>query len=69
VGLPASLQLADRVSAFLPDYAGRPADPRTPQNLAPVAGLESWLRHRMGDRAMIRRALVAWLAAEGGTSQ
>jgi hypothetical protein len=65
VGLDAALQLADHLSAVLPDYAGRPADPRTPQNLAPVAGLESWLRHRMGDRAMIRRALVAWLATEG----
>ncbi len=68
VGLEAALGLADVVSAVLPAFAGRAADPRTPQNLAPVAGLETWLRHRMGDRGMIRRALVAWLAAEGGTS-
>ena len=59
-------ELADRVTALLPRYAGRPSDPRTPQNLAPVAGLETWLRHRMGDRAMVRRALLAWLVAEEG---
>jgi hypothetical protein len=68
VGIEKALQLADRLAAVLPAFAGRAADPRTPQNLVPVAGLEAWLRHRMGDRAMIRRALVAWLASEGGTS-
>ena len=54
--------LADRTTALLPAYAGRPTDPRAPQNLAPVAGLEGWLRHRMGDHRMIRRSLLAWLA-------
>ena len=62
VRLEGAVSLADRVSALLPRFAGRASDPRTPQNLAPVAGLETWLRHRMGDRAMIRRSLVAWLA-------
>ena len=66
VRLDGARELADRVTALLPRYAGRPSDPRTPQNLAPVGGLETWLRHRMGDRAMVRRALVAWLVAEGG---
>jgi len=33
-----------------------------PQNLTPVGGLETWLRHRMGDRALIRRGLLAWLS-------
>ena len=56
------------VTNLLPGYAGRPSDPRTPQNLAPVAGLESWLRHRMGDHAMVRRSLLAWLAADGTAS-
>jgi hypothetical protein len=64
VRLDAAVALADRVTAMLPAYAGRPSDPRTPQNLAPVAGLEAWLRHRMGDRAMIHRSLLAWLTAE-----
>jgi hypothetical protein len=62
LGPEAAVRLADQVTALLPRYAGRPTDPRAPQNLAPVAGLEAWLRHRMGDRAMIRRTLVAWLA-------
>lgn len=61
VRLDGARELADQVTTLLPAYAGRASDPRTPQNLAPVAGLESWLRHRMGDRAMIRRALLAWL--------
>lgn len=68
MGLEAAIRLADLLSALLPAYAGRAADPRTPQNLVPVAGLETWLRHRMGDRAMIRRALVARLAAQGGAT-
>lgn len=64
VSVPAAVSLADRVTALLPRFAGRAADPRTPQNLAPVAGLETWLRHRMGDQAMTRRALLAWLATK-----
>ncbi len=66
VGRAVALELADRVAALLPIFAGRAADPRTPQNLVPVAGLEAWLRHRMGDRRMIRRSLLGWLATEGG---
>ena len=66
LGLKAVVRLADLLTAGLPRYAGRAADPRTPQNLAPIAALESWLRHRMGDRAMVRRALLAFLSARGG---
>jgi hypothetical protein len=65
LGLERAVELAERVTATLPGFAGRPADPRTPQNLAPVAGLETWLRHRMGDRAMVRRSLIAWLTSKG----
>jgi hypothetical protein len=65
VGRDDAVMLADRVSAMLPAYAGRPSDPRAPQNLAPVGGLESWLRHRMGDARVIRRALTGWLMKEG----
>lgn len=64
VELADAVSVADRVTAALPQFAGRPGDPRAPQNLLPVAALESWLRHRMGDRMMIRRALVAWLSRE-----
>ena len=56
-------RIADTVSALLPAYAGRPIDPRTPQNLAPVAGLETWLRHRMGDPRLVRRALLEWIVS------
>lgn len=66
VGLDEAIELADRVSALLPDFAGRPSDPRFPQNLAPVAGLEGWLQHRMGHRGLIRRALSTWLVEHGG---
>lgn len=64
VGREEAVALADRVTSVLPGFAGRPADPRTPQNLVPVAALEGWLRHRMGNRAMVRRALLRWLADE-----
>jgi hypothetical protein len=68
VGLAGAAELADRVTAMLPDFAGRPADARSPQNLAPVAGLETWLRHRMGDQGMVRRGLLEALCEqEGGT--
>ncbi len=65
VGLEAARTLADRVTALLPRFAGRPSDPRFPQNLAPIGALEAWLQHRMGHRGLIRRALVEWLTAQG----
>lgn len=66
IGLEAAVALADRVTALLPRFAGRPSDPRYPQNLAPVGALEGWLQHRMGHRALIRRSLTAWLTTQGG---
>jgi hypothetical protein len=57
VGLAEARRVADRAAAELPRFAGRPhRDPRAPQNLAPVAGLEERLRHRMGDRRLALRA-------------
>ena len=64
VGPARAIELAALVTAILPRFAGRAWDPRTPQNLAPVAALETWLRHRMGDRRLIRRALTEWLTAQ-----
>jgi hypothetical protein len=49
---------------LLPSFAGRASDPRTPQNLTPVAGLEAWLRHRMGHPGIVRRALLTWLSSD-----
>lgn len=51
-------RVATRVSATLPRYASaRHKDPRAPQNLYPIGGLERELRHRLGDRELAMRAL------------
>lgn len=51
-------RIATRVSATLPRYASaRHKDPRAPQNLYPIGGLERDLRHRLGDKEMSMRAL------------
>jgi hypothetical protein len=51
-------RIATRVSATLPRYASaRHKDPRAPQNLYPIGGLERELRHRLGDRDLAIRAL------------
>jgi len=53
-----AIRLADRVAATLPRFASEPhKDPRAPQNLYPIGGLERELRHRLGDPAVIYRAL------------
>ena len=53
-----SSPLADRVAATLPRYASEPhKDPRAPQNLYPIGGLERELRHRLGDAGVLYRAL------------
>jgi hypothetical protein len=64
VGPARAAELAELVTGLLPRFVGRAWDPRTPQNLAPVSALESWLRHRMGDSRLIRRALTEWLASK-----
>ena len=63
IGVGEATRVADRVASILPTFAGRASDPRAPQNLAPVGGLETWLRHRMGDPLVIRRALLSYLCA------
>jgi len=66
VGIERARALADHVSGLLPRFAGRPTDPRYPQNLTPIGALEGWLQHRMGHRGLIRRALTTWIAERGG---
>lgn len=67
LGLEVARMLADRSTAELPRYAGRPhRDPRAPQNMVPIMTLEGRLRHRMGDRKLALRAVRqaaagAWL--------
>ncbi len=51
-------RIAHRVSATLPAFASEPyKDPRAPQNLYPIGGLERELRRRLGDRDLAVRAL------------
>jgi hypothetical protein len=58
------IALADRVTAALPRYASEPhKDTRAPQNLYPIAGLERELRRRLGDPALLLRALRLAAAA------
>ena len=64
LGLDRSVEVAGTVTGLLPSFAGRASDPRTPQNLIPVAGLEAWLRHRMGHPGIVRRALLTWLSTD-----
>jgi hypothetical protein len=53
-------QLADLTARLLPPLASRPhKDPRAPQNLVPIGGLERELRHRLGDQQLLYRALRA----------
>ncbi len=54
----AVIGLADRIAATLPGFASEPhKDPRAPQNLYPIAGLERHLRRRLGDAKVLYRAL------------
>lgn len=49
---------SDQISATLPRYASEAhKDPRAPQNLYPIAGLEAELRRRLGDPILLDRGL------------
>jgi hypothetical protein len=51
---------ADQVTASLPRFASAAhKDPRAPQNLYPISGLERALRRRLGDPQLVLRALRA----------
>lgn len=58
---PASaIDLANLVSATLPRFASHEhKDPRAPQNLYPIGGLERELRRRLGDQRLLYRDLRA----------
>ncbi|MCT9934564.1 hypothetical protein N5079_30595 [Planotetraspora sp. A-T 1434] len=52
------VELADAVTLVLPFLAGVDyKDPRAPQNLVPIGGLEKLLRHRLGDARLLYRSL------------
>lgn len=55
----AAIALADLTIVTLPDYASTPhKDPRAPQNLVPISGLERRLRSALGDARLLHRTLV-----------
>lgn len=54
-----AIELADLSLVTLPRFASTPyKDPRAPQNLIPIAGLERRLRARLGDPRLLHRALT-----------
>jgi hypothetical protein len=61
-----AVRLAEATTALLPRLASSAhKDPRAPQNLTPIGGLEKLLRHRLGDPTKLHRSLVA--ATRGGS--
>lgn len=64
-GIEAALRTANLTAATLPRFAPRPGrDPRAPQNLYPIGALEQTLKHRLGDPALIHRAIEIQLHRE-----
>jgi len=65
LGLERARALADAATALLPRFVPcRGRDPRAPQNLLPIAALESHLRRRLGDARLLRRHLESLIARE-----
>lgn len=66
LGLAWAQKIADWTCIMLPKYAAKGfRDPRAPQQLMPIAFLESELGRRMGDLAIIRRRIQAYLRTAG----
>jgi hypothetical protein len=56
-----AIELAEVSTATLPRFASSPyKDPRAPQNLIPIAGLERQLRALLGDARLLHRALARY---------
>jgi hypothetical protein len=61
--LASAVALADETARLMPRLASSPVrDPRAPHNLVPVAALESWLTHLLGDRLFVRRLISSAVA-------
>ena len=61
-----AVERAEYVSACLPQFASEPhKEPRAPQNLYPISGIERELRRRLGDALLLERSLR--IAAGHGT--
>jgi hypothetical protein len=64
-GLAESQALADLSAREMPRFASTSIrDPRAPQNLFPIGGLEARLKHLLGDPAVVRRAVESRLHGE-----
>lgn len=64
--LETAVHIADQSTYLIPEYASHPyKDPRAPQNLTPVGGLERELGRHMGDANLIKRRLQHFLASVG----
>lgn len=62
--VPEVVRLANLSTVLLPPLASSPhKDPRAPQNLVPIGGLERELRRRLGDQQLLYRSLRAAAAA------
>ncbi|GAA0800003.1 hypothetical protein [Spirilliplanes yamanashiensis] len=62
--VPEAVSLAQLSQAALPRFASSAyKDPRAPQNLVPIAGLERRLRGLLGDARLLHRALTAATSA------
>jgi len=63
--LPEVRRLANLSAVLLPPLASSPhKDPRAPQNLVPIGGLERELRRRLGDQQLLFRSLAAAARAD-----
>ena len=64
-GLDEAKTLADLSAREMQRFASDAMrDPRAPQNLYPIGGLEARLKHLLGDPAVVRRAVEAQLHSE-----
>ncbi|TMB97582.1 MAG: hypothetical protein E6J42_07495 [Chloroflexi bacterium] len=66
IGREEAIRLADLTAQHLPAFASDSAwDGRAPQNLYPIAALESLLRHELGDHEWIRRHIEVHFHRQG----
>jgi uncharacterized protein len=64
--VPAAIAIAHLSTVTLPRFASVPyKDPRAPQNLVPIAGLERRLRSLLGDARLLQRSLARAAAVRG----
>lgn len=64
IALDHAIERAELISTCLPRFASAAhKEPRAPQNLTPIAGLEQRLRHLLGDPILLERSLRLAAAA------